>query len=158
NGESYSPQPSEFIEMAELRADQPTSLRFGEYGPGHPGGYGDEGHATLAADASLYSEHAERASTYASRAASLTSERYEDAYEFIMMAPTLPAYAVQRAAQTELLRDISGNPFRPVTLDPSCKTPAVVQLARSLYEERRFEDLPVLADALEEAGCQDAAA
>jgi hypothetical protein len=32
-----------------------------------------------------------------------------------------------------------------------------VQLARSLYEERRFEDMPVLADALEEAGCQDAA-
>jgi hypothetical protein len=61
------------------------------------------------------------------------------------------------AAQTHLLRDIFGNPFRPVTLDPTWKTPAVVQLARSLYEERRFTDMPVLADALEEAGCQDAA-
>jgi hypothetical protein len=54
-----------------------------------------------------------------------------------------------------LLRDICGNPFRPVTLDPAWTTPTVVQLARSLYEERRFQDLPVLADALEEAGCQD---
>jgi hypothetical protein len=63
----------------------------------------------------------------------------------------------ERYAQTRLLRDIIGNPFRPVTLDPAWRTPAVVQVARSLYEERRFEDLPVLADALEEAGCQDAA-
>jgi hypothetical protein len=28
-----------------------------------------------------------------------------------------------------------------------------VNLARVIYEERRFEDLPILADALEEAGC-----
>jgi hypothetical protein len=55
------------------------------------------------------------------------------------------------------MRDIFSNPFSPVTIDPACKTPAVVQLARSLYDERRFEDMPVLADALEEAGCQDAA-
>ena len=61
------------------------------------------------------------------------------------------------AAQTHLLRDIFGNPFCSVTIDSAWKTPAVVQLARSLYEERRFEDVPVLADALEEAGCQDAA-
>jgi hypothetical protein len=56
-----------------------------------------------------------------------------------------------------LLRDLFGNPFRPVTIDRTWMTPAVVQLARSLYEERRFEDMPILADALEEAGCQDAA-
>ena len=56
-----------------------------------------------------------------------------------------------------ILREIIGNPFHPVTLDHACKTQAVVQLARSLYEERSFEDMPVLADALEEAGCQDAA-
>jgi hypothetical protein len=58
---------------------------------------------------------------------------------------------------SHIICEILGNPFRPVTLDPAWRTPAVVQLARSLYEERRFEDMPVLADALEEAGCQDAA-
>jgi hypothetical protein len=63
----------------------------------------------------------------------------------------------EKQVQATLLRDIFGNPFRPTTLDPAWTTPAVVQLARSLYEERRFEDIPVLADALEEAGCQDAA-
>jgi hypothetical protein len=58
--------------------------------------------------------------------------------------------------EATLLRDVTGNPFRSVTLDPAWTTPAVVQLARSLYEERRFEDMPVLANALEETGCQDA--
>jgi hypothetical protein len=54
-----------------------------------------------------------------------------------------------------LLRDIIGNPFRPVTFDPSWRTPEALALARAVYDERRFEDLPVLADALEEAGCAD---
>src|SRR2546421_491710 len=45
----------------------------------------------------------------------------------------------------------------PAPLAPSGGPPAVEQLARSLYEERRFGDMPVLADALEEAGCQEAA-
>jgi hypothetical protein len=64
--------------------------------------------------------------------------------------------SIQKDIQSKLLRCILLNPFRPVTLVPAWKTPAVVQLARCLYEERRFEDMPVLADALEEAGCQDA--
>jgi hypothetical protein len=42
-------------------------------------------------------------------------------------------------------------------LDPACRTVEVLLLARSLYQERRFEELPVLGDALEELGCQDAA-
>jgi hypothetical protein len=29
----------------------------------------------------------------------------------------------------------------------------VAKLARAIYDERRFGDLPVLADALEDAGC-----
>ena len=40
--------------------------------------------------------------------------------------------------------------------DPTWRTPAVVGIARSVAEERRWEWLPVLADALEEAGCGDA--
>jgi hypothetical protein len=48
---------------------------------------------------------------------------------------------------------VFGNPFRPVQLNPSWLTPAVCSLSRTIYDERRFEDLPILADALEEAGC-----
>jgi hypothetical protein len=52
-----------------------------------------------------------------------------------------------------LLREVCGNPFRPITIDPSWRTPSVVALAQRAYEDRAFESLPVLADALEEAGC-----
>ncbi len=56
-----------------------------------------------------------------------------------------------------ILRDIFGPlPFRPIVLDPSWLTPAVVNLARTIYEERTFVLLPILADALEEAGCDNA--
>jgi hypothetical protein len=62
----------------------------------------------------------------------------------------------ERAAQAELLRCIFGNPFRPVDLSPSWVTPAVTGLADTIYQERAFDLLPVLADALEEAGCDNA--
>jgi hypothetical protein len=62
---------------------------------------------------------------------------------------------VEYSHQCSLLRDIFGNLFRPVTLVPAWRTPAVVQLAKGIYDDRRFEDLPILADALEEAGCRE---
>jgi hypothetical protein len=58
-------------------------------------------------------------------------------------------------AQTALLRDIAGNPFVPVVFDVCWRTEAVVGLARGMYESRDFGPLPVLADALEDAGCAD---
>jgi hypothetical protein len=57
----------------------------------------------------------------------------------------------------DLLRDVIGNPFRPpAALDPawlSWNGGLAVRLARSIYDERDFARLPVLGDALEEAGC-----
>ncbi len=67
------------------------------------------------------------------------------------------AVEVERA-QGELFREIFGNPFRPVTPEKAWLTwdsGAVPRLARCLYEERRFEELPILADALQEAGCDN---
>jgi hypothetical protein len=55
----------------------------------------------------------------------------------------------------DLLRDIFGNPFRPLTLASPLGTPIVSGIARVIYEERAFERLPILADALEDAGCAD---
>ncbi|HVK19346.1 MAG TPA: hypothetical protein VM533_20600 [Fimbriiglobus sp.] len=52
-----------------------------------------------------------------------------------------------------LLRCIVGNPFRPVACDPSWRTSTAVGLADAIYSERSFDRLPILADALEEAGC-----
>jgi hypothetical protein len=54
------------------------------------------------------------------------------------------------------LRDVFGNPFRPVTLDPAWRTANVVSLARAIYDERAFDRMPILADALEDAGCTSA--
>jgi hypothetical protein len=59
-----------------------------------------------------------------------------------------------------LIRDIVGNPFRPVAFDPTCRTGQGLALARALYDERSLPSghldtvrLASLAGALEEAGC-----
>jgi hypothetical protein len=57
--------------------------------------------------------------------------------------------------QATFLRDIVGNPFRPVAFDSRWRTADAVGLARGVYEERAFERLPLLADALMDAGCGD---
>jgi hypothetical protein len=54
----------------------------------------------------------------------------------------------------DLLRDIVGNPFRPVAFDPAWRSEVAVGIARGIYDERAFERMPILADALQEAGCE----
>jgi hypothetical protein len=56
-----------------------------------------------------------------------------------------------------LVRDIFGNPFRPAAVDRSRLASDVVTLAQTIYDERAFERMPVLADAVQDAGCDDAA-
>jgi hypothetical protein len=57
--------------------------------------------------------------------------------------------------QSILLRDIFGNPFRRVAIDPRWLTSSVLDLARAIYDDRAFERMPVLADALMDAGCDN---
>ncbi len=52
-----------------------------------------------------------------------------------------------------LVRDIAGNPFRPVIFSPAWRTSDAVALARTMYEAREFSAMPILADALQDAGC-----
>ena len=54
-----------------------------------------------------------------------------------------------------IIRDLFGNPFRPASAGAGCLTATVASLAEVIYAERAFDRLPVLADALEEAGCED---
>jgi hypothetical protein len=56
----------------------------------------------------------------------------------------------------ELVRDLFGNPYRPVKFDRSWRTSTAVGLADGIYADRAFDRLPILADALEEAGCDNA--
>jgi hypothetical protein len=48
---------------------------------------------------------------------------------------------------------VFGNPFRPVSLDPAWLTSTVVALAGGIYADRAFDRMPILADALQDAGC-----
>jgi hypothetical protein len=76
------------------------------------------------------------------------------ARQAVMATPDRPK------SQGALVRDVFGNPFRPkLSVAPHVLAwggGVVPKLARAVYDERRFADLPILADALEEAGCADA--
>jgi hypothetical protein len=71
-----------------------------------------------------------------------------------------PPFDAAQAMNASLLRCIVGNPFRPVSLDPRWLTSTVVDLARSIYEADPrqaggYMNLPILADALMDAGCDN---
>jgi hypothetical protein len=57
---------------------------------------------------------------------------------------------------TALFRDIFGNLFRPVTFSNEWRTDTAILLARQMYESRDFGAMPILADALQDAGCEEA--
>ena len=57
--------------------------------------------------------------------------------------------------QVTLLRDLFGNPYQPTSLDPTWLSPTVINVARSIYADHAFGDLPILADALLDAGCDN---
>lgn len=68
-------------------------------------------------------------------------------------------HADEPGHQLALLRDIFDNPFRLMAIDlswPSLNGGIVVKLAQSIYQERAFYRLPILADSIENAGCHDA--
>jgi hypothetical protein len=59
----------------------------------------------------------------------------------------------ERSFQADIIRCLAGNPFGHTAFNPEWRTRTVEDLAQGLYEERAFDRLPILADALEEAGC-----
>ncbi len=63
------------------------------------------------------------------------------------------ARVAEHSAQADLLRCVAGNPFAPVAFATHWRTETVAQLVRGIVADRAFDRLPILADALEEAGC-----
>ncbi|VTR93498.1 Uncharacterized protein OS=Sorangium cellulosum (strain So ce56) GN=sce5710 PE=4 SV=1 [Gemmata massiliana] len=61
----------------------------------------------------------------------------------------------ENGIQATWLRCIFGNPFRPVTPSPLWHTSTTVALASQMYESRDFSAMPILADALQDAGCNN---
>ena len=71
------------------------------------------------------------------------------------------AWEAERRVQVDFLRDLLGPlPFRPVAINPAWlawNDGTVPRVAQAIYDERAFDRMPVLADALEDAGCADRA-
>jgi hypothetical protein len=82
------------------------------------------------------------------------------AFDMTALPVPLAGYSVggtsSEATLCTFLRCVFGNPFRPMSVDRSWlnwNDGTIPRIAQIIYNERRFHDLPVLADALEEAGC-----
>lgn len=77
--------------------------------------------------------------------------------EFSDIADAVGAAAERAELQQQclLVRDIFGNPFRPATFSPPWRTDTAVTLARRMYDSRDFSAMPILADALQDAGCDN---
>ncbi|HEY2787155.1 MAG TPA: hypothetical protein VGJ05_19505 [Fimbriiglobus sp.] len=67
----------------------------------------------------------------------------------------LPPYEQIRAAfhNADYVRDLFAMTKLRVNFDPSWRTDRSVGVARTMYENNRFDRMPILADALEDAGC-----
>ena len=105
----------------------------------------------------------------ADRAASLKNKRIEEAkaLEFVRRMEEgrrqggddwAAEDQVEKAAKKQLarvLREVLGNPFKPPRFEPTWRTSTVVDLARGIFAERTFDRLPLLADALLDADCDE---
>jgi hypothetical protein len=95
------------------------------------------------------------------RATDLDREEEVERDDFAAVSAAHVVFAVEdpqdeRRVQAAIAKEVFGNPFRPAVLDPRLRTANVLSLAQGVYQSRVFYRLPVLADALEDAGCADA--
>jgi hypothetical protein len=63
----------------------------------------------------------------------------------------------ERTVQASFVRDIFGNPFRLMSVHSSWLTSTVTVLAQQMYDSRDFSAMPILADALQDASCDNEA-
>jgi hypothetical protein len=100
---------------------------------------------------------ATRTARTASRAAEAQLEHATDVAA-VTHGAEQPVRRLASLDAVELVREIFGNPFRPVALDPrwlDWNENVIPRIARVIYRKRCFRNMPILADALEEAGCND---
>ena len=116
----------------------------------------------LSEDLTTQRHATESGGVYYTQAAGATGWHGDEAIWLDELARTQDRQAADAARRREIhtqaltLHDIFGNPFRPVTVDPAWLTLTVTSLAQAIYDERAFDRLPILADALEDAGCDHA--
>jgi hypothetical protein len=96
---------------------------------------------------------------WAAAGAASPSANAADSPRYIRLWTESQQRSGEGAAQARILRCILGNPFHPVVADPAWRTwndSTIPRLAQAVYDDRTFAALPILADALEEAGCDNA--
>jgi hypothetical protein len=67
-------------------------------------------------------------------------------------------YEAECKSLSNYVRCVFGNPFRSVGVHPAWlawNDGTVQKIAKSIYEDRAFDRMPILADALEDAGCNN---
>jgi hypothetical protein len=85
---------------------------------------------------------------------------YPDGWQFLWMQQVEDhdsqwAEEWDAAASLPFIRCLFGNPFRTVAFSPAWRTDTTVSLARHMYDARDFTAMPILADALQDAGCDN---
>ncbi len=76
-----------------------------------------------------------------------------------LLASAQPGEQFRERIQLPFVRDVFGNPFQKVRIDSvwlAWNDATVPRIAQAIYDERAFDRLPILADALEDAGCDNA--
>jgi hypothetical protein len=105
---------------------------------------------------------AAKAGKDAYRLARDTADQVVSAYSW-MCVPCEPYATAEARIQQRLVRcarEVFGNPFRPVLYEPgwlAWNDSIIVKLAQSIDEEKAYQRMGILGDALEEAGCTDSA-
>jgi hypothetical protein len=149
------PRAREAVEVSERYADSRVTARR----LATAAGQAREAADGLRFEASLSMSLAKWAARDATVAAALTAEKRPNVSQVARLVRSAVTFTPERPKdQCDLLRDLF-RPFRQAVDSgslPSSSGSPVLALARTIYDERRFADLPVLADALEEAGCTDA--
>ena len=89
-------------------------------------------------------------------AAAASSALHREAYLAAIEAAGWSGNLPGKPAQVHLFHDIFPNPFRPVEFSSDWRTDTALSLARQMLETGDFSAMPILADALQDAGCDSA--
>ena len=95
----------------------------------------------------------------AASAAARAADRAAAAIAWSADLDSAAAWNSAKKGQADVLRDIVGNPFRlPPAIEPAWlvwNDGTIRKIVQAIYEERAFDRLPILADALEDTGCDN---
>jgi hypothetical protein len=152
--------------LPELREALESLERFADDGPGRDGAQGAVEVWTRIKETAVMCREFEFAAfcrDCAQAASGAVAKPFitnvRDWLRFDLSADNVPpqgSRGSREAVQVALIREVFGPALGPVTVDPDWRTDTAVTLAAQMYEAREFRAMPILADALQDAGCDSA--